>query len=43
LEVHGGAWTSGDRLNNSAIGEYLAAHGIVMPAECAAPRVKPAG
>jgi acetyl esterase/lipase len=30
LEVHGGAWTSGDRLNNSAIGEYLAAHGIVM-------------
>ncbi len=30
LEVHGGAWTSGDRLNNTAIGEYLAAHGIVM-------------
>jgi acetyl esterase len=30
LEVHGGAWTSGDRLNNIAIGEYLAAHGIVM-------------
>src|SRR5215813_15164971 len=30
LEVHGGAWTSGDRLNNVAIGEYLAAHGIVM-------------
>src|SRR6516164_9291000 len=29
LEVHGGAWTSGDRLNNAAIGEYLAAHGIV--------------
>jgi acetyl esterase len=21
LEVHGGAWTSGDRLNNIAIGE----------------------
>ena len=30
LEVHGGAWTSGDRLNNVAIGEYLAARGIVM-------------
>lgn len=29
LEVHGGAWTSGDRLNNVAIGEYLAGHGIV--------------
>jgi acetyl esterase/lipase len=30
LEVHGGAWTSGDRFNNVAIGEYLAASGIVM-------------
>jgi len=30
LEVHGGAWTMGDRLNNVAIGEYLAAHGIVV-------------
>jgi acetyl esterase len=30
LEAHGGAWTSGDRLNNVAIGEYLAAHGIVV-------------
>jgi acetyl esterase len=30
LEVHGGAWTAGDRLNNVAIGEYLAAHGIVV-------------
>src|SRR6516162_11688042 len=30
LEVHGGAWTSGDRLNNIAIGEYLAGHGIVV-------------
>jgi len=30
LEVHGGAWTSGDRLNNAAIGEYLAARGVVM-------------
>jgi acetyl esterase len=30
LEVHGGAWTSGDRLNNTAIGEYLAARGIAM-------------
>ena len=30
LEVHGGAWTSGDRFNNAAIGEYLAARGIVV-------------
>jgi len=30
LEVHGGAWTMGDRLNNFTIGEYLAAHGIVV-------------
>jgi acetyl esterase len=30
LEVHGGAWTSGDRLNNVAIGEHLAAHGIAV-------------
>jgi acetyl esterase len=30
LEVHGGAWTAGDRLNNIAIGEYLAAHGVVV-------------
>ena len=30
LEVHGGAWTMGDRLNNVAIGEYLAAHGIAI-------------
>jgi acetyl esterase/lipase len=30
LEVHGGAWTGGDRLNNTAIGDYLAAHGIAM-------------
>jgi acetyl esterase/lipase len=30
LEVHGGAWTSGDRLNNVSIGEYLAARGIVV-------------
>ena len=30
LEVHGGAWTAGDRLNNVAIGEYLAAHGIAV-------------
>src|ERR1700739_22711 len=28
LEVHGGAWTSGDRFNNVAIAEHLAAHGI---------------
>jgi len=30
VEVHGGAWTSGDRLNNSSIAEYLAANGIVV-------------
>jgi acetyl esterase/lipase len=30
LEVHGGAWTSGDRLNYVAIGEHLAGHGIVV-------------
>ena len=30
LEVHGGAWTSGDRLNNVSIAEHLAAHGIVV-------------
>jgi acetyl esterase len=30
LEVHGGAWTAGDRLNNTAIGEYMAVHGIVV-------------
>jgi acetyl esterase len=30
LEVHGGAWTAGDRLNNAAIGEHLAAHGIAI-------------
>src|SRR5499427_3788266 len=30
LEVHGGAWTSGDRFNNVAIAEHLAARGIVV-------------
>jgi acetyl esterase/lipase len=30
LEVHGGAWTGGDRFNNVAIGEALAADGIVV-------------
>jgi len=30
LEVHGGAWTSGDRFNNASIAEHLAAHGIVV-------------
>src|SRR5215831_10455944 len=29
LEVHGGAWTSGDRFNNTAIAEHLAGNGIV--------------
>ena len=30
LEVHGGAWTAGDRLNNVAIAKYLAVHGVVV-------------
>ena len=30
LEVHGGAWTGGDRLNNVSIAEALAADGIVV-------------
>ena len=30
LEVHGGAWTSGDRFNNVAIAEALAADGVVV-------------
>src|SRR6266403_2074447 len=30
LEVHGGAWTLGDRFNNVAIAEHLAAHGIAV-------------
>jgi len=30
LEVHGGAWTSGDRFNNVAIAENLAAHGVAV-------------
>lgn len=30
LEVHGGAWIGGDRFNNVAIGEALAADGIVV-------------
>jgi acetyl esterase/lipase len=30
LEVHGGAWTSGDRFNNTSMGEYLAARGVVV-------------
>lgn len=30
LEVHGGAWTSGDRLNNVAIAQALAADGVVV-------------
>ena len=28
VEVHGGAWTGGDRFNNVAIAEHLASHGI---------------
>src|SRR6516165_2727737 len=30
LEVHGGAWTSGDRFNNVSIAEHLSARGIVV-------------
>jgi acetyl esterase/lipase len=30
LEVHGGAWTSGDRFNNVAIAEHLAGTGIAV-------------
>src|ERR1700689_2403455 len=30
LEVHGGAWTGGDRFNNVVIAEALAADGIVV-------------
>jgi acetyl esterase len=30
LEVHGGAWTGGDRFNNASIAEALAADGIVV-------------
>jgi acetyl esterase/lipase len=30
LEVHGGAWTSGDRFNNTSIAEHLAGHGIAV-------------
>lgn len=30
VEVHGGAWTKNDRLMNAAIGEYLAARGVVV-------------
>jgi acetyl esterase len=30
LEVHGGAWTGGDRFNNTVIAESLAADGIVV-------------
>ena len=30
LEVHGGAWTGGDRLNNVAIAKALAADGVVV-------------
>ena len=32
LDVHGGGWGSGDRLNNEVISEYLARAGIVVAA-----------
>jgi acetyl esterase len=32
VSVHGGAWTSGDRLNNEAIDKALAASGVVVAA-----------
>src|SRR5437764_13685232 len=30
IDVHGGAWASGDRLNNAPLDEALAKSGIVM-------------
>ena len=30
VEIHGGAWTGGDRLNNVAIAAYLAARGVMV-------------
>ena len=30
LEVHGGAWTGGDRFNNKPIAEHLAANGVLV-------------
>ena len=30
LEIHGGAWKNGDRKNNPAIAEGLAASGVVV-------------
>src|SRR5438128_1037364 len=30
IEIHGGAWNSGDRTNNPAIAEGLAASGVVV-------------
>lgn len=30
VEIHGGAWTGGDRFNNKVIAEYLAARGVVV-------------
>jgi len=32
VEVHGGAWVNGDRLNNAALDDYLARAGIVVAA-----------
>src|SRR5881398_3477515 len=32
VEVHGGAWASGDRLNNAPLNEALAARGILVMA-----------
>lgn len=32
VDVHGGAWTSGDRLNNAAIDRALAARGFLVAA-----------
>jgi len=30
VEIHGGAWTGGDRFNNKVIAEYLAERGVVV-------------
>lgn len=32
VELHGGAWCRGDRLNDSVLNEALATHGVVVAA-----------
>ena len=31
IDLHGGAWNNGDLNDRTGLGEYLAAHGVVMP------------